>query len=261
MTAFFVFVDDGRKPLEIRLFAHHFLVLPGKQHLGIGILRQDFGQRCQQDFDALLGREAGCHADDRTALRHPMRGCKSLDGPLPRRRQNHGRQDRRQLVFVIRKEGRMIGVVLRVRHNMIGKQGCGAILHMHHGVDNAVEKSGRQQQVTVIRQDRQLAQQTCAISKTGRVELRQMHLHHIVSGYVLPGQRAQSRHEHAFADPQRHRCAEDMYTVARFLRRRRRVEVGGQHGHFVAARGKSLGQPFGVNGQARCMGAIVGQDS
>ena len=57
-----------------------------------------------------------------------------------------------------------------------------------------------------------------------------------------------------------HRRADNFDTIHRFFERRGWVETRGQHGHLMAAPGKSLGQALGINGQAGSVRAIIGEN-
>jgi hypothetical protein len=127
-------------------------------------------------------------------------------------------------------------------------------------VDKAVEESGRQEQVAVIGQHGRLSEKASAQGHTGRVELRQVHLHHIMLCYKLCSDPAECRRDHTFTDPRRHGYTDDLHTVQSFFEQQGWVILRGHHCDLMPSFDEGTRQPLSVNGQPRRMRTIVGKN-
>ncbi len=68
VAAFFIFLDTGHQAVGVGLFAENGLILPCEKHLCIRIFFENGRHGIEQNFDALLGSETRCHANDGTAF-------------------------------------------------------------------------------------------------------------------------------------------------------------------------------------------------
>ena len=93
----------------------------------------------------------------------------------------------------------MVGVILCVGHDLIRKKRGHIVLPLDHEIDKAIEQAGRQKQIAVIGENRRLAEQSAAQCNAGRIELRQMQLHHIMIGNQFRRGPAKGRCDDAFA--------------------------------------------------------------
>ena len=260
MSAGLVFLDLRLEPLEVGRLAHHVLVLSREQHLRVRIFFQHRGKRLEQDLDSLFGREARRHADDGTAGRRFVGGRERFGRAPGRSWQFNRGQDRGQFVPESRQVRGVIGVVLGVGHNMIRQNPRHVVLEVDDQVDEAVKESGRQVEVAVIGEDRGLAEETGAQGHAGRVELREMQLDDIVARDQFSGDPPKSRGEHALADAERDRDAENLHAVERLFARQELVILRGHHGDLMSAARERAGETLRINGESRSVRAIVGEN-
>ena len=185
---------------------------------------------------------------------------KRLHRAVSRRRENHRRQNRLHLLHVPRKVGRMFRVIAGVGDDSIRKIPREVVLEMHHRVDKTVEKTLRQMQIAMVRQNGRLPEETPSERDAGRVELRKMELHHIMRRDQPRDLPSEQRHDDSLAQPKRDGRAEDADSVPHLLARRGGVEMGGEYRHLMPARGERLREAFRVNGQAGSVRTVIGED-
>ena len=109
----------------------------------------------------------------------------------------------------------------------------------------------------MIGQHGRLAQQAGAQCHAGGIELRQVHLDHVMGSDKLGRHQAEGGGQDSLADAGYHRHPDDLHAFHHFLARQRRVVLGGHHRDLVTALCKGLCQALGINGQPGCMGTIV----
>lgn len=144
---------------------------------------------------------------------------------------------------------------------MIRKNPSRVIHQVHDEVDKAVEESGRQQQVAVIGEHGGLAEESSAQRHAGRVELGQVQLHDIVLSHEFCRDPAERGRDDSFADANCNRYADDFHTIQRFFARKRWVILRGHHGHLMPALDERARESLRVDGQPRCVRAIVSENS
>ena len=154
----------------------------------------------------------------------------------------------------------MIGIILGIRHNVIRQDAGHIVLKIHDGVDKPVEKTGRQEQVTVIGEHCRSPKKTAAQRHAGRVKLRQMHLNHVMSCSQFCGDPPKGGSNHAFADASCDRHTDDLYPVQGLFEQQRRIILRGHHRDLMPAFDEGPRQALGIDGQARGMGPIVCQN-
>ena len=154
----------------------------------------------------------------------------------------------------------MVGIVLSVGHDVIRQDPRHVVLKIHHGVDNAIESTGRQKQVAVIRQHGRFAEESTAQGNAGRVKLREVQLNNIVLRDEFGCDPTECGRNDTFADTCRHRHTDDLDTMDGFYKRQGRVELRGHHGHLMSAFGKGTREAFGIYGQPGSVRAVIGED-
>ena len=112
----------------------------------------------------------------------------------------------------------------------------------------------------MIRQHGGFAEKATPKSHARRIELRQVHLDDIVLPDQFCRDQPKGRRNDAFAEAEGYRHADDAYAIHHFLAWQRFFILRGHHGHFVPAFGKCPRQPLGVDGQARGMRTVVGEN-
>ncbi len=112
----------------------------------------------------------------------------------------------------------------------------------------------------MIGEDGGLAHQPAAKRHAGRIELRQVHLHHIVRGDQFGCHPAEGRRDDPLADAKQDRDAQDAHPIHDLLARQGGVILRGHHRHLMPALDKGARQPFGIDGQPGGMRAVIGQD-
>ena len=154
----------------------------------------------------------------------------------------------------------MVSVVLCVRHDLIRKKRGHVILPLDHEIDKSIEQARRQKQIAMIGENRGLAEQSAAKRDAGRIELRQMQLHHIMVGDQFRRGPAKGRCDDALAQPEHHRHADDLHAIHIFFARQGRIILRGHHRYLVSAPDESARQPFRINGQTGRVRPIIGED-
>jgi hypothetical protein len=165
-----------------------------------------------------------------------------------------------QFVAEARQIRGVVSVVLRIRDDVIREQSRHVVLEVDDRVDDAVEKSGRHIEVTVIGEDSGLAEQAGTEGHAGRVELREVELDHIVLRHQFGGDPAEGWGKHALADADGNRYADDLHAIHRLLAGQGRVILRGHHCDIVPAAHKRPRQSFCIDRKPRSVRAIIGEN-
>jgi hypothetical protein len=153
----------------------------------------------------------------------------------------------------------MVGIVLRVRHNVAGKNPRHIVLKVDYRIHETVEETGGQQQVAVIGKNGRFSEQAAAQGYTRRIKLRQMHLDHVVLRYQPGGDPAKGRRDDAFADTHHDGNPEDFHAIHAFPARQGRVILCSHDGDLMTAFGEGTCQPFGIDCETTGMRTVIGK--
>ena len=105
-----------------------------------------------------------------------------------------------------------------------------------------------------------LAIDAAAESHTGSVKLRQVHLNDIVFSHQSGGDLTKGWGDRSLAQAKKDRHANDLDAVQHFCARQGFIVLRGHHCDLVPAFSERARQPLGINGKARSMRAIIGQN-
>jgi hypothetical protein len=220
---------------------------------------RDRRNRVEKDVDALPGGEARGEADERAGPVEPVPLPERLDVRGGRPRHDDGRRDDRQTIGVAPQQRRVVGVVLGVRDDPLGEPGCDGVRPGDDALDDAVDRAGGQTQVAVVGEDSGPADGPCTQRENPGLELGKMDAHDVVRADLADRLDAVGRHDHALADPEGDRHADDAHTVGFLQLRQGALMPGREDGHLVAALGENPGEALDVDRQPAQMRAVVGE--